>query len=480
MSSPPPATRTLLSTRPPRLAWLLAALVALACLLATGAGLRPQTLRDYDQPLYLGIAHDLAATGMYTDGRHAADPAGPVRPGAYAAPLYPALVAGLITLDPRLARAAECVRQAPEEAIAACPDTLGLLLPVQVGLAALTLVLVWRSALAVSDSMPAAWCSLLAAGLLTSQYAVYARTVMTEALSLPLSALMGLLLVLLVQARRPAFALGAGLALGLLSLTRPEYLYLAFALVPAAACIAIAGRLRGSRGRLGALLLLVPALALLVVSPWLWRNRVLFGSAQITVGYAGFILAQRVAYDAMTAREFLAGWVYFLPGFGSALARMIFPAADYVRLGWEERPDTFYMVGQTLGAELMRRVPGAAGQVPWLIRHDILPALPKYAAVTVLMAWEALWVRKYFSLITVPLFFVLTARAARRRDAAVLAFVLPPLFILLLHAAVSVSTPRYSLNLIPCYATAFGMAVAPLLQRVWRGAGFALRRVRPA
>ena len=139
---------------PRRWEWLLAAAVALGCVLFGLALLRPQTLDAYDQPLYLGIASDLQQTGTYTNGRWGEA----AKPGAYTAPLYPALVAGVAMLDGRLARAAACVRVAEWAAIPSCPGSLGLLVPLQVVLLAGTLLLVWRSTLAIGGrGRPPGW-----------------------------------------------------------------------------------------------------------------------------------------------------------------------------------------------------------------------------------------------------------------------------------------------------------------------------------
>jgi hypothetical protein len=449
-----PAGAPLLRTPPSLRSWALAAVVALGSILLGLLGQKPQTLRAYDQPLYLGIASDLAQTGIYTNGRFGA--AGV--PGAYTAPLYPAMVAGLALLDPTLARDAACARAAAPDALAACPVSLGVLLPIQVALACVTLVLVWRSTLAIGGGPVAAWCALLAAGLGTTEYAVYARTAMTEALSLPLAAMAGLLLVLLVQRARWGRAIGLGVTLGLLTLTRPEYLYLAAALG-----VVGLGALAW-RPALGLRLLAAVAICALVITPWSWRNERLFGTAAPTYGYAGFILAQRMAYQAMTPREWLAQFIDALPGFGPAAARMAMPDA-VPRLGWEERPDTFYMVGNTaMVRELQANAPDPADQVGYLLHRYAFPHPLRFIAVTIALAWKALWVRKYFSLIAVPCFAVLVWQAARRRDPALLAFVLPPLFVLLLHAATTVSTPRYSLMMIPAYAAAAGL----LVERFWQ------------
>jgi hypothetical protein len=439
-------------------AWCLAAVVALGCILFGVAELKPATLKAYDQPLYLGIASDLAETGVYTNGRFG--PTG--QPGAYTAPIYPAVVALLARIDPVLASAAACVRSAPVEGLDACPSDLGILVPVQVALACLTLVLVWRSTLAIGGGPVAAWCALLAAGLGTKEYAVYARTAMTEALSLPLAALAGLLLVLLVRRPRWITAVGLGVTLGLLTLTRPEYLYLTAALGVVGAALVVARR------RVGIRLVAAAAICALVLAPWSLRNERLFGTTAPTYGYAGFILAQRMAYEAMTPQEWVAQFIYALPGFGPAAAGLAMPDA-VGRLGWEERPDTFYMVGNTVMVrELAANAPDPRAQVSYLLHRYTFAHPLRFIAVTLALAWKALWVRKYLSLIAVPCFAVMAWRAVRRGDAPRLAFVLPPLFVLLLHAATTVSTPRYSLMMIPVYAAAIGLLAGPLVTRAWR------------
>jgi hypothetical protein len=433
--------------------------VSLGCLLFGLSTLKPQTLIAYDQPLYLGIASDLVQSGIYTNGRWGE--AG--KPGAYTAPLYPQLVAAVAEVDSRLAQDAACVRSAEWSAIPACPASLGLLLPLQVMLMAGTLMLVWRSTLAVGGGVWAAWCALLGAGLGTTEYAVYARTAMTEAISLPLAAIAGLMLVLLVRRPRVVTSFGLGVSLGLLTLARPEYLYLsgAIGLTGAVLCV--------WRRRLGAGMLAACVIAACAIAPWSVRNERLFGTAAPTSGYAGFILAQRMAYEAMTPMEWTAQWLDALPGFGPAAARMVFPGS-VARLGWQERPDTFYMVGNTtMVQQLNAAAPDPADQVPYLLRTYVWPHPMRFFAVTIVLAWKSLWVRKYFSLVAFPFLAVFVWQAVQRRDAVRLAFVLPPLFIVALHAATSVATPRYSLVLVPAYAAAFGLAAGPFLQRRWAG-----------
>ena len=265
--------------------------------------------------------------------------------------------------------------------------------------------------------------------------------------------------MLLVRRPRILTAVGLGISLGLLTLARPEYLYLCAAIGLCGLLIAV------WRRRLGLAMAGACVLAAATIAPWSIRNEALFGTPAPTSGYAGFILAQRMAYEAMTPAEWATLWLYALPGFGPAAARMVAPGS-VERLGWQDRPDTFYMVGNTaMVQELAANAPNPADQVGYLLQKYVWPRPLHFAAVTVVMAWKSLWVRKYFSVVTVPFFAVMAWQAFRRRDGLRLAFVLPPLFVLALHAATTVATPRYSLMLVPAYAAAFGLVAGPWIER---------------
>lgn len=453
--------------RPPSLRpWLLALALALAGLLMQAPPARRQNLGNTDQPRYLSIAHDLLAAGYFTDGREAATATTAAGPGLAVAPLYPALLAGLGALDPTLQAAERCVAQAADlPAVRACPPALGLLIPVQVALTVATLLLTWRLALAVTGCPSAGWAALLFSAFGTGQYAAYAFTAMTEAVVTPLLALLLLAAVRVVQNGRAAWAAAGGAALGLAALTRPEFELLALA--------ALAGGLGLLPGpatrRVGWLLLLLGAVAEALTLPWRLRNASLFGTPAITAGYSGFILAQRVAYQAMNWREWCASWFHALPAFGPALARWLFGSAAVARLGWEERPDTFYMVGNTAMVEELRRlVPDPAAQVSYLLRRYVLPDPIWFALVSLALAWKGLWVRKFVGLPGVPLLARLCVRAWRERRWPTLAMAAPPVLMALFYGAVSVGTPRYNLDLVPCYAVATGAAAGPWAARLLR------------
>ncbi len=258
----------------------------------------------------------------------------------------------------------------------------------------------------------AAWCALLAAGLGTTEYAVYARTAMTEALSLPLAALSGLLLVLLVRVRGgpDGWRLGRD----------------AWAADADAAGIPLPGGAIGLAGlvvavwqrRLGLAMVAACLVAGATIAPWSVRNEALFGTVAPTSGYAGFILAQRMAYEAMTPAEWAAQWLYAMPGFGPAAARdrvagrrraaRLAGASGHVLHGRQHHH----------GAGPCQNAPNPADQVGYLLRTYVWPHPVRFAAVTLVMAWKSLWVRKYFSLVAVPFFALMLWQAVRRRDLA--------------------------------------------------------------
>ncbi|MGH7036485.1 MAG: hypothetical protein ACREFL_22390, partial [Stellaceae bacterium] len=143
------------------------------------------------------------------------------------------------------------------------------------------------------------------------------------------------------------------------------------------------------------------------------------------------------------------------PDFGHSWAKALFSPGAFRRLSYDA-PDAFYVIGARDAAAAPL---GQAGpSILSLVRADILPHIGSYVAVTILLAWRGLWIGRYFSVVTVPLLFW---KLCRVRDAAWMALMIvamPPVFMLLLNAAVSVSAARYNIILEPVMAIAAGQA----------------------
>lgn len=437
------------------------------------------TSKDYtfdnytgDSHGYIKIADDLVKSGTFTDGHYSAQAVvqGPHGEGMFFAPLYPAFLATVIAVDPVFAGTVDCYLAAADEAgRRACPQELGLLQPVQMVLAILSLLLVWLSAWYLTGRFSVSWLAMILASC-AEAYAYYTSFIMTEALVFPLFTAACLFAVLSWKYRKGSAVVACGVMLGLLALTRPSYIYLFY--LAFVASIA-AGLLSGEslKQKLGWPLLLLAGYALMA-APWMIRNGQVLGTYAISKGYAPFILTQRIAYNEMDARQWAVSFIYGLPDFGDSLAKKYFPAQDYDKLDYSN-PDGYY---QTSNREMWKRTEAGVkvsdSELSTMIRQDVLGNLTKHVMVTFSLAWRGMWVSKYWGLIAIPVFLGVAVLAIRRKWAAFLIFSIPAWFMLGLHAFTSVNVVRYNLILIPCLAVAVAVAIMAGIDR--------LKTVRPS
>jgi 4-amino-4-deoxy-L-arabinose transferase-like glycosyltransferase len=409
--------------------------------------------RVYAQ-LALGL-HEFGVFGRYRDATHAPTPAMDV------APLYPWLVAQVMRADDALRDTLVCVLDAHGDARGAgCPHAWYSLVHLQTALLVLTLTLLWATAY-VWTARPlcawAAWLAALGAGIVPE----FAPVMLTEALTLPLGGLFTLALALHIKRHGTAWPLLlAGLALGLLALTRPSFWYLLLASTALALLRMSVPRWR--RG--GAALLLMCGMGALVTLPWLVRNQIEFDRLALSGGdYGGRSLLQRLAYNDMTLAEFGAAFIYWLPDFGDSLARRLLPPASFARLGWDE-PHTFYRQGVArMRADMQRGV--VKSEVGTLLRNEVLSRPLEHGRASLALAWRGIFIGKSWGLVAWLCAALALWRGWRSRQADFLLLCLPALFLCLFQAAVSVSIPRYNLLFLPPLALAMGMQLERLPRR---------------
>ncbi|MGI4978223.1 MAG: hypothetical protein ACRYG6_14890 [Janthinobacterium lividum] len=419
---------------------LLAALVVLGALWPAAPVL---PLYTFDQPFYLGIAHDLRATGRFTDGYMFAEPGpdGARPPGMRFAPLYPALLAAVSLVDPALRTGMDC------EALThgqdhACPRDAPVMRRLQGAMLAAFFVLVWCIGLLATGSRRVAWTTL---GLALPTAGVLLRsvdTLMTEVTALLLTT--ACLAAVLAAWRRHSlpWLAAAGAALGLAILTRPAFLYLLYATIPAGLAQAAAAWTPRSRPAPAADAAALPtpralrpdeaadprpgprALAALavfvlcasaVVTPWIARNALVVGHAALTRGYDSHTLVQRISFDSMSWREYGLSYLCWLPD-GTGLGHLLVGPHACDRFAWDERPDTFYSIGM---GPLMQSTLAAAGgwnhHLTYLLTHYILREPLWHAAVTIPLALRAMWIDHYWGLLLGPCCVLLTLHALRGR-----------------------------------------------------------------
>lgn len=403
--------------------------------------------------LALGLS-EFGVFGRYRDGDHVPAPAMDV------APLYPWFLAHVMHTDETLRDTLRCAMSPHRVDAPPCPQHYQRVVQVQLGLLAVTLTLLWATAL-VWTTRPLcawlAWLMALAAGIVPE----YAAGYLTEVLVLPLGGVFTLALALVIKRRHatPAATL-AGLALGLLALTRPSFWYLLLALAGVTAMLALLPRWRRDSGPL-ALLCLVAAL---VTGPWLLRNHTHFERYTLSGGdYGSRSLLQRLAYNDMTLAECAAAFVYWLPDWGDSLARALLPPATYRRLGWDGQ-QTFYRRGVArMRADMRGGV--VQSEVGNLLRDEVFPQPLRHGRATLALAWRGIFIGKTWGFVAWLCAALALWRESRRRRYDYLLLCLPAWFLCLFQAAVSVSIPRYNLLLLPVLALAMAQQLEPVLRR---------------
>ncbi len=446
----------------------MALLVAVAVVSVQMAVKRADPLQP-DERTYLAIIDTLTRTGVYGDGdMTAAGVAG--KPGRFIAPAYPLMVSALAKLDSGLPAKLACLAKSERKALRTSCGRLWSLDALQIGIAAIGMAAVFAIAHIVSGSLTVAWGSLLIA-LATGESATYARLLLTDTLATTAFYLFLAALVALVGRDRAWLAATAGAAAGLATLARPGYAYLLYATTVAVLALALLrSRVPTALRPHHAFVLLAAGLA--VIAPWLLRNQLTFGDAALTAGYGALALGQRVAYNAMTWSEWGAAWIFWLPDVGDDISRVLFKPETTHRLGFYA-PDTFYQVGNgALHATTLAAAGSEQNHLGYLIRHHVVGDLPKHVAVTLALAWRGMWAGKWLGVIALVLAWPVLRELIRHRGFAPLAaLALPLLFMLGLHAFVSVNIVRYNVPMIALYSLIVALAAVDLWQRLaaWRG-----------
>ncbi len=362
----------------------------LALLLCVLFFLSPETRRPHNDALrYTDYVLHLAQYGVF--GLTPEDGSRTIVPGNANAPLYPMFVAALVILDQKLADSLACARSDPllEKT---CPLHYQTLVAAQYLIVWLTTLLLWLLVRLLFDHRGQAILAVLCA-LLSMAYTSYAQRILTEVLIFPgcISLQIGLLLYL--RQRRKRWAALIGLSLGLLTLIRPEYLYLSLTI----ATISI-GLLVFRKNSGGITAILIGAIAFsFTISPWMWRNHQQLDSWSLTGGgYAETILAYRLSYNRMTPSEWGASLIYWVPDFGDKLAKYLLPKNSYQRLITRSEGSFFSIaVPEILEPELARRPREEI--VGYWLRTEILGNPIKHTIVSMALIWRGLFVRKYWA-----------------------------------------------------------------------------------
>ncbi|MBT8447382.1 MAG: hypothetical protein HKO62_08435 [Gammaproteobacteria bacterium] len=445
----------------------IATLSIIAVILVTGAELLnlPTATPHSDALRYIDYGLNVADHGVFGLSPQDDDEHKRIIPGNANSPLYPLFLAAVFRLSPASAESMRCLRRAQRsETIdeTPCPMDLGAVVAAQnavvvaylVAIGAVTLMLFGR-----------AWLAYLAPAIVMSSTkpVYFSNLLLTETLLLLGIAVLLLAAAIVVKRRRQSGWWLMGAALAVLTLIRPEYLYLSFFIMAGVLGVALAGWQRRFAIR-GAMVIAVSFG--IVISPWLARNWSHFGTVRITSGYADIVLASRAAYNHLSMREWLAAVVFWIPDVGEKAAATFLDESAYDRLRDNE---TKLRVGgmRDIYAPALTAVDGdREALVGYLLRHEILGIWHRHLASSLVLAWRGVLASaKYLTIVGLPCLLVSIYLAFRSRDWAWLCLVAPAVYQVAFYALTSVSVARYDVFLIFYFSIAISWLVDDLLRR---------------
>lgn len=227
-----------------------------------------------------------------------------------------------------------------------------------------------------------------------------------------------------------------GVVLALLVLARVAYIYMVPILVLSLLFIPVAGKVQNMLVRFRNSVI-VAAVFLAVLAPWLYRSHALTGHMMIGQSGISGVLAIRAEYNKMNLEEALAGFVYWIPGSGDSLAKKMFPEEVWKKYDASSK-ESFRAKGFKRSRALDKEgVP--VSEIKKIIIPEIKADLVKHGLVSVLLAWRGL----RYSLPLIPFFIGGFFVFMYRKNWWVIGLLMPSIFNLLFHAGFSHFHPRY-------------------------------------
>jgi hypothetical protein len=445
----------------------LALAVVVFVVLAVAIFSRPaKHMLDFDQSFYLTVGYDLHRHGVFSNGDFDAVDSSQATPppGMFFAPLYPSLIAGVMTLDGRFADAVSCFVEANESKRAAqCRIYARPMLLIHALLLTLAVLAIARAGETILGSGRAFYMTAVLATAGVAAEAELFSFIMTESLWFCLFSLTMLGFVEgLASGRARDFAL-AGLALAALCLVKVSFLVLApILLVLTAMHARWFSSLRGTLWtRNGTILAVV---FLLIVSAWPLRNHAVLGKLAFSEEYGSLSLIERFAYNDMTAKEFALAFPYCVPVVGPRLVNGLFGSRATARFEWNE-PGSFFQTGRGHRVALLAQHGRVDPVMGGILRDEMQRNWWRHLATMIPLAWCGLWVSGLWSLLVIPLFAIACVAAVRRARPLLLFYAAPGLLLVGLHAAVANHYSRYNLGLIGPFSVGAAWVISLALPR---------------
>jgi hypothetical protein len=420
-------------------------------LLAVAIMSRPEKwLSHFDQSLYLTIAYDLIHHGVFSNGvlDDIDSTTNRPQPGRFFGPAYPWLIVVAMKLDPRFARAVDCVVEADHGARngSECePYARPMLIMHAVLLAVGVLSIALASEIIFADGATFWLAGTLATTALLPDIDLFSF-VMTESVTFSLYSIAALALVWALHKPVLHKMLLTGVLFGALTMTRASFAVLML-LVPA--LIVVNGRwiLHAAWGRVAGQAAAFAIAWMVAVSPWLIRNAESLGKWGLTEEYASVTLIERFAYNDMTAREFMLAFPYCLPGIGRPLVERL-AGPDAMRRFDYDTPGSFFQKGRHHREDLVKANHRLDPLILDIAREEMVERWGRHLLASIALGWCGLWIGGIFGLVLVPLFIAASVMEVYRSKPLFLLYSVPPVAMLALHAVLANPSTRYNLIMI--------------------------------
>lgn len=417
-------------------------------------------------------------------------PRGPVT----VVPLYPLWLTTLIRIDPDYRDYLQCVSDNFSYQASKRRDDAGLDrsdryvcehlddvgIYIRVLLAATSIGLVWLAGWLVSGRPMVAHLGALFA-LYAGRSLHMTNSDMPESLIIPLFAGVNVCLAWMVlmlirspyreegdgrtKLRTAAVAITCGLLLGTLALVRPPYEFLLAALPIAAVVWVLRDRRR--RRAVAAATVWILISASLIVTPWLVRNYMEKDFVGFTQTYGPHILMERLDYNGMTWRQWIAAFPNWVGLGGGRLVKNWFGKDTRV---WLRKGDPESRERRIRGEHMLMNV-AAEDQLGVVLRR-VWAELPKHLAVSVPLAWRGMNQTRgdipYGNLcwLLVILGFAL---GTHRNRCVLAALAFCPFVIVGINALVSYGIPRYGIGLLTPLSVGVALSIAGVVEDAWSG-----------
>jgi len=397
---------------------------------------------EYDSLRYIDYSLSLYKHNIF--GLAKADFSHLPEPGSANVPLYPLFIYGIINLDSDLYDSLNCFL-INNKNNNSCSVALQTIVFFQNLLICLALLMIWLASRVLFQNSVVAWFSVIFM-LLSGLPHYYSNRILTEILVIFFYSGLFLSLVLSLKHGQLRWWMLMSLFIALLTLTRPEYLYLFCVTI----LFIIGYTFLYKRKDCVKIILSVAVIYILCISPWLSRNYFQFNKVFITEGYSSEILVQRVAYNEMSLKEWGISFIYWFPDFGDSLAIRLFNKSSYERLGFGS--GSFYEYGNTVLREKIRNEVTKDEMTGYLLKNEILAYPAKHLMVTTVLLWRAMFIGKYWGIFGAFCFIVCLVQTLRNKKFNFLLVSLPAWFMAILYASISVSITRYNLGLLFIYS----------------------------